>query len=141
MLNLRLKKIMESAYVKVDDITSKRIKSQDNSQVDEIIRFDDDDEETEEIKEEESQSEEENEEEASPRQESKAPSRRVQRDHHESQIIGNKSARVETRRITYELEQAMFSLIEHKTFVEARKDEDCIKSMNEELDKIDKNQT
>jgi hypothetical protein len=49
---------MESENVKVDDLTSRRIKSQDNSQVEEIRRDDDDDEETEEIQEEESQSEE-----------------------------------------------------------------------------------
>jgi transposase InsO family protein len=140
--NLRLHKIMESENVKVDDLTSRRIKSQDNSQVDERRRDDDDEEETKEIQEEESQSEEENEEEASPRQESKAPSRRVQRDHPESQIIGNKSVGVETRRrLTYESEQAMLSLIEPKTFAEASKDEDWIKAMNEELDQIEKNQT
>jgi hypothetical protein len=55
--NLRLHKIMESENVKVDDLTSRRIKSQENSQVDEIIRDDGDEEETEEIQEEESQSE------------------------------------------------------------------------------------
>jgi regulator of extracellular matrix RemA (YlzA/DUF370 family) len=91
----------------------------------------------------ESQSEEEKEEEASPRQDpSKAPSRRVQKNHPESQIIGNKSVGVETRRkLTYESEQAMLSLIEPKTFAEANKDEDWIKAMNEELDQIEKNQT
>jgi hypothetical protein len=113
---------MESENVKVDDLTSKGIKSQDNSQVDERIRDGDEEEETEEeteeIPEEKSQSGEENEEEASPRQESKAPSRRVQRDHPESQIIGNKSDGVETRRrLTYESEQTIFSLIEPKTFI------------------------
>jgi hypothetical protein len=72
--NMRLHKIVESENVKVDDLTSRRIKSQDNSQVDERIRDDDEDEEeTEEIKEEESQSEEENKEVASLRQESEAP--------------------------------------------------------------------
>jgi hypothetical protein len=75
--NLRLHKIVESANVKVDDLTSRRIKSQDNSQDGEIRRNDDVEEETEKIQEEESQSEEENEEETSPRQESRAPSRRV----------------------------------------------------------------
>jgi hypothetical protein len=103
--NLRMHKIMESANVKVDDLSSRRIKYQDNSQVDERRRDDDDDddEEIEEIQEEESQSEEENEDEVSPRQESKAPSRILQRDHPEIQIIGNKSDGVETRRrLTYE---------------------------------------
>jgi hypothetical protein len=35
----------------------------------------------------------------------------------------------------------MFSLIEPKTFAEASKNEDWIKSMNEELDQIEKNHT
>jgi hypothetical protein len=45
------------------------------------------------------------------------------------------------RKLTYESKQAMLSLIEHKTFVEANKDEDWIKLMDEELDQIKKNQT
>ena len=39
--NLRLHKILESSNVKVDDLTSRRIKSRDNSQVDERRRDDD----------------------------------------------------------------------------------------------------
>jgi hypothetical protein len=128
--------------VKVDDSKSRRIKSQDNSQFDERRRNDDDEEEVEEIQEDESQSKEEMEEEESPRQDSKAPSRRVQRNHPKIQIIGNKSVGVETRRrLTYESEQEMPSLIEPKTFAEAIIDEDRIKAMNEELDQIHKNQT
>jgi hypothetical protein len=38
---MRLHKIVESANVKVDDLKSRRIKSQDNSQVDERRRNDD----------------------------------------------------------------------------------------------------
>jgi hypothetical protein len=49
---------VESANVKVDDLKSRIIKTQDNSQVDERIRDDCDEEETEEVLEEESQSEE-----------------------------------------------------------------------------------
>jgi hypothetical protein len=56
--NMRLHKIMESANVKVDDLTSRKIKYRDNSQVDERRRDDNDDDETEEIQVEESQSEE-----------------------------------------------------------------------------------
>jgi hypothetical protein len=48
-----LHKIVESENVKVDDITSRRIKSQDNSQDDERRRDDGDYEETKEIQEEE----------------------------------------------------------------------------------------
>ena len=39
---MRLHKIVESANVNVDDLKSRRIKSQDNSQVDERRRNDDD---------------------------------------------------------------------------------------------------
>jgi hypothetical protein len=70
------------------------------------------------------------------------PSKRVQKNHTESQIIGDKSARVETRRrLAFESEQAMLSLIEPKSVKEAVKSKDWIKSMNEELDQIEKNQT
>jgi hypothetical protein len=94
---------VESANVKVYDIKSRRIKSQDNLHFDERRRNDDDEEETEEIQEEESQSEEEKEEKESLRQDSKEPSRRVQRNRLESQIVGKKSVGVETRRnLTYE---------------------------------------
>jgi hypothetical protein len=43
--------------------------------------------------------------------------------------------------LTFGSEQEILSLIEPKTFVEANKYEDWIKSMNEELDQIEKNQT
>ena len=93
---------LESENVKVDDLNTKGIKSQDNPQFDERIR-DDDDEEIKEIQEDESQSEYEKEEEESPRQDTKAPSRRIQINHPESQIPGKKGVGVETRRkLTYE---------------------------------------
>jgi hypothetical protein len=41
----------------------------------------------------------------------------------------------------YKSEQALLSLIEPKTFAYSIKYEDWIKSMNEELDQIEKNQT
>jgi hypothetical protein len=85
---------------------------------------------------------EEKEEEESPRQDTKAPSRIIQINHPESQIPGKKSVGVETRRkLTYESEQALLSLIKPKAFVEASKDEVWIKAMNENLDQIEKNQT
>ena len=119
--NFRLHKILESANVKVDDLNTKGIKSQYNPQFDERIRDDDDDDddddEIKEIHKDESQSEEEKENKKSPRKDIKSPSRRIQRNHLESQILGNKSVGVETRRkLTYESEQAMLSLIETKTF-------------------------
>jgi hypothetical protein len=49
---------------------------------------------------------------------------------------------VETRRkLTFDSEKAMLSLIEPKSVNEAIKSKDWIKSMNEELDQIEKNQT
>jgi hypothetical protein len=49
---------------------------------------------------------------------------------------------VETRRkLTFDSEQAMLSMIEPKSFKEANKSKDWIKSMDEELDPIEKNQT
>jgi hypothetical protein len=47
----------------------------------------------------------------------KSPSKRVQNNHPESQIIGDKNAVVETRRkLNFYSEQAMLSLIEPKLF-------------------------
>jgi hypothetical protein len=72
----------------------------------------------------------------------RAPSKRVQKNHPESQIIGDKSAGVETRRkLSFDSEQAMLSLIEPKSFKESRKSKYWIEAMNEELDQIEKNQT
>jgi hypothetical protein len=49
---------------------------------------------------------------------------------------------VETgRKLTFDSEQTMLSLIEPKSFNESIKIKDWIKSMNEELDQIEKNQT
>jgi hypothetical protein len=49
---------------------------------------------------------------------------------------------VETRRkLTFDSEQAMLSLIEPKSFKEANKSKYWIKAMDEELDQIEKNQT
>jgi hypothetical protein len=72
----------------------------------------------------------------------KSPSKRVQKNHPEIQIIGDKNAGVEIRRkITFDSEQAMLFLIEPKSFKESNKCKDWIKSMDEELDQIEKNQT
>ena len=38
-------------------------------------------------------------------------------------------------------EQALLSVVEPKNFAESSKDDDWIKSMNEDLDQIEKNQT
>jgi hypothetical protein len=125
------------------------VKTQNSSQSNERIR-NGDEEENEELKEEESQNEEEREaeesqekkEEESPRQDTKIPSRILQRNHPESLILGNKSTGVATRRkLTNRKKKALLSLVEPKTFAEANKNEYWIKSTNEEMDQIDKNQT
>jgi hypothetical protein len=75
---------------------------------------------------------------------SKKPSRRVQKNHPSDQIIGNKYAGVETRRITHSPEQthlALTYMIELTYFEEANKDGFWNKTMDEELDQIEKNDT
>jgi regulator of extracellular matrix RemA (YlzA/DUF370 family) len=70
----------------------------------------------------------------------RSPSKRVQKNHYEIQIIGDKSEGVETRRkLVFNSEQEMVSLIEPNLVKEAIESKDWIKSMNEELDKIEKN--
>jgi regulator of extracellular matrix RemA (YlzA/DUF370 family) len=70
----------------------------------------------------------------------KAPSKRVQKNHPESHIIGDKNVGVETRRkLVFDSEQAMLSMIEPKSFKESNKSKYWIKSMDEELDQIEKN--
>ena len=76
---------------------------------------------------------------------SKGPSRHTQKNHPEDQIIGDKSAGVQTRRQlveqTDEVYLVMLSQIEPKNFDEASKDKNWINAMNEELDQIEKNKT
>jgi FtsZ-interacting cell division protein YlmF len=74
------------------------------------------------------------------------PSSRItQKNHLESQIIGEKDKGVQTkRRIIKDTEQshmAFISMVEPKNFNEASEDVNWLKSMNEELDQIEKNDT
>jgi hypothetical protein len=74
----------------------------------------------------------------------KTPNKRVQKNHPSKHIIGNKDARVETRRRIRSPEQkhlALISTIELSIFEEPSKDEFWIKAMDEELDKIENNDT
>ena len=74
----------------------------------------------------------------------KKHSKRVQKNRPSDQIIGNKDARVETRRRICSPEQmhlALLSTIEPNSFEEASKDEFWNKAMDEELDQIEKNDT
>ena len=66
-----------------------------------------------------------------PRIDTKSCCRRVQKDHLESQIMGDKNAGVKTRRQLPDVEQALLSIVEPKKFTEARKCDEWVKAMNE----------
>ena len=76
-----------------------------------------------------------------PRSDTRTPSRRIQRNNPETLIIGDKDARVQIRGQLIFEEQALISLVDPKTFAEARKDDDWISAMDDELDQIEKNKT
>jgi hypothetical protein len=69
----------------------------------------------------------------------------TQKNHPKSQIIGEKDKGVQTRRrIIKDTEQShipFISMVESKNFNEASEDANWLKSMNEELDQIEKNDT
>jgi hypothetical protein len=76
---------------------------------------------------------------------SNSSSQITQKNHPASRIIGEKDKGVQTRRrIIKNTEQshiAFISMVEPKNFNEASKDVNWLKSMNEELDHIEKNDT
>jgi hypothetical protein len=155
--NIRSHKIIESAYVKVDDLKTIRNKNQETIPKNK----DEDDDETfgtqlEEVEENEKEREEddmdtsESEEDSQygeireefPRRDTKTPSRIIQKNHPEELIIGDMNDGVQTRRqLLYQTELALLSHIEPSSIKEACKDENWVKSMNEELDQIERNQT
>ena len=73
----------------------------------------------------------------------KAPSMYVQKNHPESQILGEKGSGVQTRRnlVGSPSYLEFLSTIEPQNVNQARKDECWIQAMNEELDQIEKNHT
>eukprot|EP00253_Pinus_taeda_P002008 PITA_02008 len=75
--------------------------------------------------------------------EEKTPSRYVQKNHPETQILGQKEASVQTRRTITEASSylALLSSIEPQNVNEACKDECWVKAMNEELEQNEKNNT
>src|SRR3984885_12829257 len=75
--------------------------------------------------------------------EEKTPSRYVQKNHPESQIMGQKEAGIQTRRTLAEASSylALLSSVEPKNVAEACKDEHWVKAMDEELEQIEKNNT
>eukprot|EP00253_Pinus_taeda_P013836 PITA_13836 len=75
--------------------------------------------------------------------EEKTPSRYVQKNHPESLILGQKEAGIQTRRSITETSSylALLSSTELQNVREACKDEFWVKSMEEELEQIEKNNT
>ena len=71
------------------------------------------------------------------------PSRYVQKNHPESQIMGQKEAGVQTRRTIAQASSylALLSSTEPQNVTKACKDECWVKAMDEELDQIEKNNT
>ena len=77
---------------------------------------------------------------------SKTPSKMIQRNHPEHQIIGDINAGVETRSkrkesITNQEHVSLISLFEPKNVEEAINDEQWMKAMKEEISQIEKNKT
>jgi len=75
--------------------------------------------------------------------EEKTPSRYVQKNHQETQILGQKEVGVQTRRTNTKASRylALLSSTEPQNINEACKDECWVKAMNEELEQIEKNNT
>eukprot|EP00253_Pinus_taeda_P010991 PITA_10991 len=73
--------------------------------------------------------------------EERTPSRYVQKNHPESQILGQKEAGIQTRRTIAEASSylALLSSTEPQNVREACKDECWVKAMDEELEQIEKN--
>eukprot|EP00253_Pinus_taeda_P031841 PITA_31841 len=139
--NKRLGKIAESIDVVVDEEekNSKQVRSKD---------FEDDEDypsTSNQIHDEEETYEEETHEEPEEQRriEEKTPSRYVQKNHPETQILGQKEADIQRIRTIAEASSylALLSSIEPQNGREACKDECCVKAMDEELEQIKKNNT
>ena len=128
--------------IKVDEEIRVRDVSSVESTTEDIVEVED--EHVQESKREDSESDEDSNTEANSNQQttSNPPSRITQNNHPASQIISEKDKGVQSRRrITKDTEQshiAFVSMVEPKNFNEASKD---VKSMNGELDQIEKNNT
>jgi hypothetical protein len=132
---------VESINVTIDETGRPKSKEEENKSMEQLFEEEDKKEEEEEDEDEENLTEvEEKVQQVSPN----TPIKRVHRNHHSDQIIGNKDAGVETRKNIYSPEQTDLVLlftIEPNCFEEASKDEFWNKSMDEELDQIEKNDT
>jgi transposase InsO family protein len=143
--NKRLHKLVDCIDIKVDEEIPVRDVSSVESTTEDIVEIED--EQVQESEREDSESDEDTNTQADSNQQTTSnPSSRItQKNHPASQIIGEKDKGVQTRRrIIKDTEQshiALISMVEPKNFNEASKDVNWLKSMNEELDQIEKNNT
>jgi hypothetical protein len=132
---------VESINITIDETGRPKSKEEENKSMEQLFEEEDEKEVEEKDEDEENLTEaEEQVQQVSP----KTPRKRVQKNHPSDQIIGNKDARVETRRKISSPEQTHLSLlstIEPNCFEEASKDEFWNKAMDEEFDQIEKNDT
>jgi hypothetical protein len=131
---------MEIINVTIDETGKPESKEEENKSMEQLLEEEEVEDEVEEEDEENLTETKEQVHQVSP----KTPSKRIQKNHHSDQIIGNKDVGVETRRKICSPEQthlALLSTIEPNCFEEANKDEFWNKAMNEELDQIEKNDT
>jgi hypothetical protein len=134
---------VEIINVTIDETRRPESKKEENKSMEQLFEEEDEKEEEEEDEDEDEENlkeVEEKVEQVSP----KTPRKRVQKNHPSDHIIGNKDARVETRRKIRSPEQTHLALlytIEPNCFEEAIKDEFWNKAMDEELDQIEKNDT
>jgi FtsZ-interacting cell division protein YlmF len=143
--NKRLHKLVDCIELKVDEGVPVREVSNIESTTEDIVEVEA--EHLQESEQEDSKSDEDTNTQAySNQQTTSNPSSRItQKNHPASQIIGEKDKGVQTRRrIIKNTEQsyiAFISMVEPKNFNESREDANWLKSMNEELDQIEKNNT
>jgi hypothetical protein len=136
--NKRLQKIVESVNVRIDEELPHKNKL-------DVEEMDYNKEEEEAYDEEEEPENAEEEEEETECQDTKTPSRYVQKNHPENLILGDKNAKTQTRRklenSSEQMNLSLLSKVEPKCFAESRNDPHWVKAMEEELNQIEKNET
>jgi hypothetical protein len=143
--NKRLHKLVDCIDVKVDEELPVRNISSDESRTEDTVEDEDEQVQGSEREEDESDEDVNIQTDTSQQKEAKSPLRIIRKNHPENQIIGDINEGVQTRRKlikdTKQSHVAFLSMIEPTNFEEARKEEDWIRAMNEELDQIEKNKT
>jgi hypothetical protein len=143
--NKRQHKLVDCIDIKVDEEIPVRNVSSVEPRIEDIVE--DEDEQVQGSEKEESESDEDTNTQTDTNQqkEAKSPLRFIRKNHPENQIIGDINKGVQTRRKlikdTKQSHVAFLSMTEPKIFEEASQDDDWIRSMNEELDQIEKNNT